>query len=174
MSDISQANYGKSAFSAEELAAEAAAEQKRKDEFEAKMNNGFFQDGLIRKVVFDNIEKEAKTSKAGNPYTLHTYLIRDLETGQKELHVDRNFAMTNAFDPIKKQLGTEFRYGLTVMELAARPDFPKSVVIAALYREQGAVEAARGSSVIDAGTTVLLVGQRDEVSDVITALTAPA
>jgi trk system potassium uptake protein TrkA len=64
--------------------------------------------------------------------------------------------------------------GLTVMELAARPDFPKSVVIAALYREQGAVEAARGSSVIDAGTTVLLVGQRDEVSDVITALTAPA
>jgi trk system potassium uptake protein TrkA len=62
----------------------------------------------------------------------------------------------------------------TVMELAARPDFPKSVVFAALYREGGRVEAPRGSSVIDAGTTVLLVAQRDEVSHAITALTAPA
>lgn len=62
--------------------------------------------------------------------------------------------------------------GRTVMELAARSDFPKSVVFAALYRE-GAVEGPRGSSVIDAGTTVLLVAQRDEVRHAITALTAP-
>jgi trk system potassium uptake protein TrkA len=59
------------------------------------------------------------------------------------------------------------------MELAARPDFPKSVVYAALHRKEGGVEAPRGSSVIDAGTTVLLVAQRDEVSHAITALTAP-
>jgi trk system potassium uptake protein TrkA len=64
--------------------------------------------------------------------------------------------------------------GRTVMELAARPDFPKSGVFAALYREGGGVEAPRGSSVVDAGTTVLLVAQRDEVSPAITALTAPA
>jgi len=54
------------------------------------------------------------------------------------------------------------------------PDFPKSGVFAALYREGGGVEAPRGSSVVDAGTTVLLVAQRDEVSHAITALTAPA
>jgi trk system potassium uptake protein TrkA len=64
--------------------------------------------------------------------------------------------------------------GRTVMQLAARPDFPKSGVFAALYREGGGVEAPRGSSVVDAGTTVLLVAQRDEVSHAITALTAPA
>jgi trk system potassium uptake protein TrkA len=63
--------------------------------------------------------------------------------------------------------------GRTVMELAARPDFPKSGVFAALYREGGGVEAPRGSTVIDAGTTVLLVARRDEVRDVITALAAP-
>jgi hypothetical protein len=59
------------------------------------------------------------------------------------------------------------------MELAARPDFPKSGVFAALYREGGGVAAPRGSSVVDAGTTVLLVAQRDEVGHAITALTAP-
>ena len=60
------------------------------------------------------------------------------------------------------------------MELAAHPDFPKSVVFAALYRQGGGVEGPRGSSVIEAGTTVLLVAQREEVSHAITALTAPA
>ena len=63
--------------------------------------------------------------------------------------------------------------GRTVMELAARPDFPKSVVFAALYAKGGGVEGPRGSSVIDAGTTVLLVARREEVSGAITALTAP-
>jgi trk system potassium uptake protein TrkA len=61
--------------------------------------------------------------------------------------------------------------GRTVMELAARPDFPKSGVFAALYREGGSVEAPRGSSVVDAGTTVLLVAQREDVSRAIMALT---
>jgi trk system potassium uptake protein TrkA len=63
--------------------------------------------------------------------------------------------------------------GHTVMELAARPDFPPSGVFAALYREGGGVEAPRGSSVVDAGTTVLLVAQREDVRQAITALTAP-
>ena len=63
--------------------------------------------------------------------------------------------------------------GITVMELVARPDFPKSGVFAALYREGGGVEAPRGSTVIDAGMTVLLVAQRVEVSGAITALTRP-
>jgi trk system potassium uptake protein TrkA len=63
--------------------------------------------------------------------------------------------------------------GCTVMELAARPDFPKSGVFAALYRG-GSVEAPRGSSVVDAGTTVLLVAQREDVSRAITVLTGPA
>ena len=61
--------------------------------------------------------------------------------------------------------------GQTVMELAARPDFPRSAVFAALYREGGGVEAPRGSSVVDAGTTVLLVTQREDVSRAIMALT---
>ena len=61
--------------------------------------------------------------------------------------------------------------GRTVMELAARPDFPKSGVFAALYREGGGVEAPRGSSVVDAGTTVLLVARREDVADAITSLT---
>ncbi len=63
--------------------------------------------------------------------------------------------------------------GRTVMELANHPDFPRSGVFAALYREGGGVEGPRGSSVVDAGTTVLLVAHRNEVSRAITALTAP-
>ena len=64
--------------------------------------------------------------------------------------------------------------GRTVMELVARPEFPRSGVFAALYREGGQVEAPRGSTVVDAGSTVLLVSRRDEVHLAITALTAPA
>jgi len=117
---IANDNYGKAAFSEEELAAEAAADQKRKDEFAAKLENGFFQDGITRKVVFDNIEKEQLTSKAGNPYVRHTYCIRDVETDQRELHVDRNFQMTNAFQDIKREMGSKFLYGVTVMELIVK------------------------------------------------------
>jgi trk system potassium uptake protein TrkA len=64
--------------------------------------------------------------------------------------------------------------GRTVMELVARPEFPRSGVFAALYREGGQVEAPRGSTVVDAGSTVLLVARRDEVHLAVTALTAPA
>jgi trk system potassium uptake protein TrkA len=64
--------------------------------------------------------------------------------------------------------------GRTVMELAARPDFPRSGVFAALYRDRGGLEAPRGSSVVEAGTTVLLVTQRADVSRAILALTRPA
>ena len=63
--------------------------------------------------------------------------------------------------------------GRTVMELVARPDFPKSGVFAALHREGGTVEAPRGSSLVEAGTTVLLVAQRDDVPAAIMALTSP-
>jgi trk system potassium uptake protein TrkA len=64
--------------------------------------------------------------------------------------------------------------GRTVMELAARPDFPTSAVFAALYRAGGGVEAPRGSSVVEPGTTVVLVVRREDVSGAIIALTAPA
>jgi trk system potassium uptake protein TrkA len=64
--------------------------------------------------------------------------------------------------------------GRTVMELVARPDFPKSGVFAALYSAGGGVEAPRGSTVVEPGTTVLLVAQRRDVSGAIMALTGPA
>jgi len=63
--------------------------------------------------------------------------------------------------------------GRTIMELAARPDFPKSGVFAALYRPGGGVESPRGLSVVGPGTTVLLVTQRTDVSRAISALTRP-
>lgn len=64
--------------------------------------------------------------------------------------------------------------GHTVMELAARTDFPKSCVLAALYRQGGGVEAPRGSSVVDANMTVLLVARADEVGRTVTVFTASA
>jgi trk system potassium uptake protein TrkA len=53
--------------------------------------------------------------------------------------------------------------GKTVSELAASPDFPSSCVFAALYRSDGTVEAPRGSSVVQSGTTVLLVSRTTEL-----------
>ncbi|ODS55774.1 MAG: TrkA family potassium uptake protein [Acidobacteria bacterium SCN 69-37] len=64
--------------------------------------------------------------------------------------------------------------GHTVMELAARTDFPRSCVLAALYRQGGGVEAPRGSSVVDANMTVLLVARADEVGRTVTVFTASA
>lgn len=61
--------------------------------------------------------------------------------------------------------------GSTVMELAARPDFPPSCVLAAFYRQDGGVEAPRGSSVVLAGTTVLLVARADEVAKAVETFT---
>jgi trk system potassium uptake protein len=54
--------------------------------------------------------------------------------------------------------------GKTVGELASSPDFPSSCVFAGLYQSDGTVHSPRGSSVIQKGTTVLLVSRTDEVS----------
>ncbi len=63
--------------------------------------------------------------------------------------------------------------GLTIMERASMPTFPSTCVVAALYQADGTVEEPRGSTVIRAGTTVLLVSHRDEVGRSVQALTAP-
>ena len=61
--------------------------------------------------------------------------------------------------------------GLTVMESVKLAGFPASCVFAALYRADGGVEAARGSAVVQAGTTVLLVSRTDDVGKVVHLLT---
>jgi trk system potassium uptake protein TrkA len=58
---------------------------------------------------------------------------------------------------------TSAAVGKTVSEMAAAPDFPSSCVFAALYRSDGTIEAPRGSSRIQSGTTVLLVSRTAEV-----------
>jgi trk system potassium uptake protein TrkA len=64
--------------------------------------------------------------------------------------------------------------GHTIMALAALPGFPSSCVVAAVYQADGSVEAPRGSSVIQAGTTVLLVSRATEVAQAVKLLTEPA
>lgn len=64
--------------------------------------------------------------------------------------------------------------GRTISELAALPDFPSSCVFAALYQADGSVEAPRGSSTVQAGTTVLLVSRTDEVTLAVKMLTEGA
>jgi trk system potassium uptake protein TrkA len=64
--------------------------------------------------------------------------------------------------------------GSTIMDLAARPDFPSSCVFAAVYQVDGTVEAPRGSSVVQAGTTVLLVSRANEVGRAVQMLTDAA
>jgi trk system potassium uptake protein TrkA len=61
--------------------------------------------------------------------------------------------------------------GKEVRELAALPGFPSSCVFAALYQADGSVEAPRGSSAVQVGTTVLLVSRRDEVTRAVKVLT---
>jgi trk system potassium uptake protein TrkA len=61
--------------------------------------------------------------------------------------------------------------GRTISELAALPDFPSSCVFAALYQADGSVEAPRGSSTVQEGTTVLLVSRTDEVALAVKMLT---
>ena len=115
--------FGKSAFTPEELDTEAQEEAKRKREYEEKINNGFFQDGISRRIVLDNIIKEDAVGKtSGKPYTKHTYFLRDVETGQTEICDIRNhsFAFTDALKPVKKELGAELRLGVTVLELMAQ------------------------------------------------------
>ena len=64
--------------------------------------------------------------------------------------------------------------GRTVMEVVALPDFPSSCVFAALYQADGSVEAPRGATVVQVGTTVLLVSRADEVGRTVGVLTRPA
>ena len=64
--------------------------------------------------------------------------------------------------------------GLTIMALAKLPAFPSSCVVAAVYQADGRVEAPRGSSVVQAGTTVLLVSRVTEVAQAVKLLTDPA
>ena len=64
--------------------------------------------------------------------------------------------------------------GKAIMELAALPGFPSSCVFAALYRTDGRVEAPRGSTVVQGGTTVLLVSRADEVGRAVKTLTDSA
>ena len=64
--------------------------------------------------------------------------------------------------------------GLTIMALAALPAFPSSCVVAAVYQADGSVEAPRGSSAVQAGTTVLLVSRVTEVAQAVKLLTEPA
>ena len=61
--------------------------------------------------------------------------------------------------------------GKTIMELAALPGFPSTSVFAALYQVDGSVEAPRGSSIVQAGTTVLLVSRADQVASAVRTLT---
>ena len=64
--------------------------------------------------------------------------------------------------------------GQTIMALAAQPAFPRSCVFAAVYQADGSVEAPRGSSIVQVGTTVLLVSRASEVAQAVKALTATA
>jgi trk system potassium uptake protein TrkA len=64
--------------------------------------------------------------------------------------------------------------GRTIGELAALPGFPSSCVFAALYQADGRVEAPRGSTAVQAGTTVLLVSSTDEVARAVAMLTEAA
>jgi trk system potassium uptake protein TrkA len=64
--------------------------------------------------------------------------------------------------------------GKTIMELAALPGFPSTSVFAALYQVDGSVEAPRGSTVVQVGTTVLLVSRAHEVAQAVKTLTEPA
>lgn len=110
-------NHGESMFSAEELAAESMREAEQKKEYEKKLAGGFFQDGQTRKVVILDVSKEDKISQKGNAYVLHSYIFEDTTTGERESVVDRNFALTNALGPVKKELGIDLRLGTTVLEL---------------------------------------------------------
>jgi trk system potassium uptake protein TrkA len=64
--------------------------------------------------------------------------------------------------------------GRTIGELAALQGFPSSCVFAALYQADGRVEAPRGSTAVQVGTTVLLVSSTDEVARAVAMLTDPA
>jgi trk system potassium uptake protein TrkA len=61
--------------------------------------------------------------------------------------------------------------GLTVMEAVRLPGFPRSCVFAALYLADGGVQSARGSAVVQVGTTVLMVSATTDVGTAVHTLT---
>jgi trk system potassium uptake protein TrkA len=61
--------------------------------------------------------------------------------------------------------------GLTVMEAVRLQGFPRSCVFAALYQADGGVESARGSAVVQVGTTVLMVSATSDVGTAVQTLT---
>lgn len=119
---MSDDNFGKPVWTQEELDAEKAREEEQRKAYEEKLANGFYQHGISRRIVLDNIEKEEKISQKGNKYVLHHYWLRDVETDQRELLVDRNFAFTNAMKPVKDELGVNLRLGVTVLEMLCEKD----------------------------------------------------
>jgi trk system potassium uptake protein TrkA len=64
--------------------------------------------------------------------------------------------------------------GKAIAEVAALPGFPPSCVFAALYRADGSIEAARGASIIEVGTTVLMVSRTEEIAQAVKVLTDQA
>jgi trk system potassium uptake protein TrkA len=64
--------------------------------------------------------------------------------------------------------------GKAIAQVAALPGFPPSCVFAALYRADGSIEAARGASIVEVGTTVLLVSRTEEVAQAVKVLTDQA
>jgi trk system potassium uptake protein len=63
--------------------------------------------------------------------------------------------------------------GKTVSEIASAPSFPESAVFAGIYHADGTVEAARGSSTIRGGMTVLLVARRSDMTATLEQLLGP-
>jgi len=110
--------YGEPAFSSAEIEADLKREEEQRRELEHKLQHGFFQDGKTRNIVITDISKEEKISQKNNPYTLHTYMLKDVDTNEEEQVVDRDFAVTQALGPVKKQLGTDLRLGVTVLSIA--------------------------------------------------------
>ncbi|NUO49013.1 MAG: TrkA family potassium uptake protein [Polyangiaceae bacterium] len=57
--------------------------------------------------------------------------------------------------------------GKSVSEVASADGFPSSCVFAGIYSGEGRIEAPRGSSVIKAASTLVLVARRDELTRVV-------
>lgn len=122
---MSDDNFGKSMFTAEQLEQEKQEEEQRKREFEEKLRNGFFQHGVSRRVVIDNFTEEDAVGKdSGKAYKKPTYWLRDVETGQTELVDVRNhaFAFRNGMHDVKHELGTALKLGVTVLEVLTEAD----------------------------------------------------
>jgi len=64
--------------------------------------------------------------------------------------------------------------GRSVSAIATDAGFPRSCVFAGLYDAEGRVEAPRGSSVVNGGTTILLVSAQDALGAVVEYFLRPA